>query len=103
MGSAGPSDAESDEPLGIFGPGCHFFEVGDDVILPLAASGREGIFEVSSQGFFVIVDDRFSPELDAARRSLGGGWGEGELLQQARDLTPDQFLDVLREADDSGT
>ena len=105
MGMAGPADASSDEPRGISGPPCHQFEVGDDVILALAApdgGAGDDVYEGPGSSYFLITDGRFSPELDADRRWLGAKyyreWGDSELLQQARDLSPDQFLDVLRGA-----
>jgi hypothetical protein len=91
----------SEEPEGVAGATCHQFEVGDDVIVALAAppaTAPDQLYELNgSSAFFLITDGRFSPELDAARRSLGSTyreWGDSELLQQAREL----ILDVLRDA-----
>ncbi len=101
-GMAGPDGAGSDEPVYVSGPACHLFQVGDDLILGLSEPRREDVRELATE-FFVITEGRFSPELDAARRSLGPGWEDNALLALVRETTPEAFLELLREADESGT
>ncbi|MGN6693942.1 MAG: hypothetical protein ACTHN0_07170 [Aquihabitans sp.] len=89
-----------DPPVVVDGPPCHLLAVGDDVIVSLVPGDNPEVYRLASpSSFFVIdADGRFSTELDEARRSVPSWGGDSELLQAARDLTPEEFLDRLRQA-----
>lgn len=82
------------------GTSCYRFHEGDELVVALVRPDGEGPFELTgSSSFFLIDGDGFSEELDAARLSVPG-WSDSELLRLARESTPDQFLDRLRQAAD---
>lgn len=79
---------------------CYRFRAGDELVVALVRPGGEGPYELTgSSSFFLIDGDGFSDDLDAARLAVPG-WSDSELLRLARESTPDQFLDRLRQAAD---
>jgi hypothetical protein len=82
------------------GTSCHRFREGDDLVVALVRPAGGGTFELTGPSSFFLVDGNgFSEELDAARRSVPG-WSDSELLRLARESTPDEFVDHLRDAVD---